>query len=29
MAAAEALAAGVRDLGATADIMPLGQDGGV
>jgi len=29
MAAAEALAAGVRDLGATADIMPLGQDGRV
>jgi len=29
MAAAEALAAGVRDLGATADIMPLGQYGRV
>ena len=27
MAAAEALAAGVRDLGANADIMPLGEDG--
>ena len=27
MAAAESLAAGVRDLGAAADIMPLGQDG--
>ena len=27
MAAAEALAIGVRGLGATADIMPLGEDG--
>jgi molybdopterin-biosynthesis enzyme MoeA-like protein len=28
MAAAEALAAGVRDLGAAAEIMPLGEGGG-